>query len=309
METSTTKTKLFEIAGRIREAREIAGLSVEETAMKTEVSVDEYLRYEAGQVDFPFSFIHKCALVFDVGMADILEGQSANLLSAYTITRKDHGQQTAKENGIDIKNLAPKFRKKLAEPYWVRYEYSADQQNRPIHLTKHSGQEFDLIISGSLKVQIGENTEVLHEGDSIFYNSSIPHGMIAVDGQDCQFLAVVVSGENTEENIVRESVVSAGKSEQLICEKFIRTQEADNGKLEKIEFMNEDKFNFAFDIVDEIANKYPDKLAMLHLDVNKTERRFTFKDMKRASAQCANYFKSLGIKKGDRVLVVLKRHY
>ena len=40
-----------------------------------------------------------------------------------------------------------------------------------------------------------------------------------------------------------------------------------------------------------------------------TERRFTFKDMKRASAQCANYFKSLGIKKGDRVMLVLKRHY
>ncbi len=309
METSTTKTKLFEIAGRIREAREIAGLSVEETAEKTEVSVEQYLQYEAGEVDFPFSFIHKCALVFDVGMTDILEGQSANLLSAYTITRKDHGQQTAKENGIDIKNLAPKFRNKLAEPYWVRYEYSVDQQNRPIHLTKHSGQEFDLIISGSLKVQIGENTEVLHEGDSIFYNSSIPHGMIAVDGKDCLFLAVVVSGENTEENIVRESVVSAGKSEALICEKFIKTTEDERGKLLNIDFMRESEFNFAFDVVDAIADKYPDKLAMLHLDKNKTERRFSFKDMKRASAQCANYFKSLGIKKGDRVMVVLKRHY
>ncbi len=42
---------------------------------------------------------------------------------------------------------------------------------------------------------------------------------------------------------------------------------------------------------------------------NKVERRFTFNDMKRASNQCANYFKSLGIKKGDRVMLVLKRHY
>ncbi len=309
METSTTKTKLFEIAGRIREAREIAGLSIEETARKTEVSVGEYLRYEAGEIDFPFSFIHKCALVFDVGMSDILEGQSATFLSSYTITRKDHGQQTAKEDGIDIKNLAPRFKNKLAEPYSVLYEYNADQQNRPIHLTTHSGQEFDLIISGSLKVQIGENTEILHEGDSIFYNSSIPHGMIAVDGKDCLFLAVVVSGEETSEDIIRDSVVSAGKSEALICEKFIHTTEEENGALKSIDFTDDDKFNFAFDVVDEIADKYPDKLAMLHLDVNKTERRFTFKDMKRASAQCANYFKSLGIKKGDRVMVVLKRHY
>ncbi len=309
MDTSTTKTKLFEIAGRIREAREIAGFSVEETAEKTEVSVEQYLQYEAGMTDLPFTFIHKCSLAFGIGMSDILEGQSANLLSSYTVTRNHQGQQTAKEDGIDIKNLAPKFRNKLAEPYWVHYEYNREQQDRPIHLTKHSGQEFDLIVSGSLKVQIGENIEVLHEGDSIFYNSSIPHGMIAVDGKDCMFLAVVVSGENTEENIVRESIASAAKSEPLICEKFIRTQESENGKLEKIEFMHEDKFNFAFDVVDAIAEKYPDKLAMLHLDVNKFERRFTFKDMKRASAQCANYFKSLGIKKGDRVMVVLKRHY
>ncbi len=48
---------------------------------------------------------------------------------------------------------------------------------------------------------------------------------------------------------------------------------------------------------------------MLHISRDKTERRFTFKDLKKASNQCANYFKSLGIKKGDRVMLVLKRHY
>ena len=58
-----------------------------------------------------------------------------------------------------------------------------------------------------------------------------------------------------------------------------------------------------------IAEKEPDKLAMLHISQDKTERRFTFRDIKRASNQCANYFKSLGIKKGDRVMLVLKRHY
>lgn len=48
---------------------------------------------------------------------------------------------------------------------------------------------------------------------------------------------------------------------------------------------------------------------MLHLDHLKNERRFTFADMKRASSQCANYFTSLGIKRGDKVMLVLKRHY
>ena len=75
------------------------------------------------------------------------------------------------------------FKKKLAEPYYVTYEYSEELQNKPIHLTKHSGQEFDFILSGRLKVQVGEHIEVLNEGDSIYYNSSSPHGMIAVDGR------------------------------------------------------------------------------------------------------------------------------
>jgi acetyl-CoA synthetase len=65
------------------------------------------------------------------------------------------------------------FLHKIAEPYWVRYSYSEQQQNKPIHLTTHSGQEFDLIISGKLKVQIGNHTEILEEGDSIYYNSSL----------------------------------------------------------------------------------------------------------------------------------------
>ena len=241
-------------------------------------------------------------------MTELLEGNTAKLTS-YTVTRKGKGQGTAKEDGIDIANLAPKFKDKLAEPYWVKYEYSASQQNKPIHLTTHSGQEFDLILSGKLKVQVGDHTEILNEGDSIYYNSSTPHGMIAVDGKDCIFCAVVMSGEDTAEPVVRKSVISAKKSEKLICEKFIDTTENENGELLDIKFKNTDKFNFGFDIVDAIAEKYPDKLAMLHLDVNKTERRFTFKDIKRASNQVANYFTSLGIGKGDKVMLVLKRHY
>ena len=300
--------QLQEVGYRIREMRNIAGLSVEQMAEKTGVSLTEYERYEAGECDFPFTFIHKCAKAFGIELTDLLEGSSAKL-SSYTVTRRGHGQNTAKEDGIEIKNLAPMFKNKKAEPYWVKYEYSAAQQNRPIHLTTHSGQEFDLIMEGKLKVQIGEHTEILEEGDSIFYDSSTPHGMIAVDGQDCNFLAVVLPGEATKEEVVRHSIVSAKNSEPLICEQFVSTVEDENGSLQSIEFKNTDTFNFGFDIVDGIAEKYPDKLAMLHLDVNRKERRFSFLDMKRYSNQTANYFASLGIKRGDKVMLVLKRHY
>ena len=308
MPTNTAKEQLMEIASRIKEMREIMGFSIAEMAEKTEVSEEQYTIFESANADIPFSFIHKCALAFDVELTELLEGRTARL-STYTVTRKGKGQKTAKEDGIDITNLAPKFRDKIAEPYFVRYEYSASQQNKPIHLSTHSGQEFDFILSGSLKVQVGEHTEILREGDSIYYNSSIPHGMIAIDGEDCVFCAVVLPGEDTKEETVRKSIASAKKSESLVCEKFVETTEDENGALQNIKFKNTDVFNFGFDIVDGIADKYPDKLAMLHIDKNKTERRFTFKDIKRASNQCANYFASLGIKKGDKVMLVLKRHY
>ncbi len=307
--STSEASKLKEVAARIREMREISGMTEEEMAQKTEVSAEDYREFEKGNLDFPFTFIHKCALAFGIEITDLLAGRSAHL-SSYTVTRKGNGQETAREDGIVIRNLAPLFRKKLAEPYWVRYEYSKELQNRPIHLTKHSGQEFDIVMKGRLKVQVGENIEYLDEGDSIYYNSSTPHGMIAVDGQDCLFVAVVMPGQDETEPVIRDTLMpSYDKTSGLVCDSFISTTEDENGHCESIEFHNEDKFNFAFDVVDAIAKKTPDKLAMLHVSRDKTERRFTFGDMKRYSAQCANYFKSLGIKKGDRVMLVLKRHY
>ena len=304
----TSQNPLMEIALRIREMREIMGLTEAEMAEKTQVSPETYAAYETGAVDLPFTFIHKCALAFGIEITDLLEGYSAHL-SSYAVTRKGRGVTTARERGIQIQHLAPMFRGKMAEPYWVKYDYLPELQHRPIHMTTHSGQEFDLIVSGTLKVQVGDHVELLNEGDSIFYDSSTPHGMIAVDGQDCVFLAVVLPGEEVAEAEIRDSLVMASKAEDLVCEKFVHAGVGEDGTLKRIEFTGEDQFNFAFDVVDALADKYPDKLAMLHLDKHKQERKFTFKDMKRLSAQAANYFKSLGVKKGDRVMLVLKRHW
>ena len=309
METSRVANQLAEVAFRIREMRHICGFTEAEMAQNTDTTVEQYHAYEAGLADLPFTFIHKCALAFGLGITDLLEGHSGAHLMSYTVTRKGEGQQTAKEQGISICNLAPYFRKKLAEPYYVTYEYDEAQQHRPIHLTTHSGQEFDIILSGQLKVQVGEHTEILNEGDSILYNSSTPHGMIAVGGKECVFCAVVISGEETDERSVRESIVQARTSEEYLCQKFVHAVEDEKGALKSLTFEHADEYNFAFDTVDAIAAKYPDKLAMLHLDHNKVERRFTFTDMSKASNRAANYFKSLGIKKGDRVMLVLKRHY
>ncbi|MBQ2812704.1 MAG: AMP-binding protein, partial [Clostridia bacterium] len=310
MNNNSYENKLVEVSERIKELRDIYNLSDAEMAEKTGVSLEEYLAYENGMEDMPFSFVHKCALAFGVEITDLLEGQSAKL-TTYTVTRCGQGQVTANEEGILIQNLAPKFKNKLATPYWVKYEYSSELQNKPIEVTTHSGQEFDFVVKGSLKVRVGDHVEILHEGDSIFYKSSMPHGMIAVDGEDCLFLAVVMA-EDEQLADTHMSTVNTGKStaeEKLICDKFITTTVDENGVCNSIKFQNEDKFNFAFDVVDNIGRNYPDKLAMIHISEDMTERKFTFKDIKEYSSQAANYFKSLGIKKGDRVLLVLKRNY
>ncbi len=308
MSNLAAMTGLKATAGRIREMREILGYTPEQMAEMTEVTPEEYTAYESGETDLPFTFIHKCALAFNIDITALIEGRTTHLAS-YTVTRRGQGHNTAKEAGIMINNLAPKFKSKLAEPYFVKYDYSAELQNKPIHTTKHAGQEFDYIVSGTLLVQVGSNQEILHEGDSIFYDSSTPHGMIAVDGADCTFLAVVIPGEKAKEAEIRQSVADARPATGLIVDKYAKCEEDENGALRSIHFENIEKYNFGFDCVDAIADKYPDKLAMIHLDMQEQERRFTFKQIKQESARVANYFTSLGIGKGDRVMLVLRRHY
>ncbi len=70
-----------------------------------------------------------------------------------------------------------------------------------------------------------------------------------------------------------------------------------------------DDFNFAYDVIDELGTTKPDKLAMVWVSKNGDERRFTFRDMMLYSNKAANYFNYMGIKKGDKVMLVLKRSY
>ncbi len=70
-----------------------------------------------------------------------------------------------------------------------------------------------------------------------------------------------------------------------------------------------ENFNFAFDVVDEYAKTDPEKKAIVWSDETGEERVFTFADVKHYSNKTANYFKSLGIKKGDPVMLILKRRY
>ncbi len=309
--------RITEIAGRIHALREIMGISAADMARQAGVSEEEYLACESGKENLTFAFIYRCAQTFGIDVTELMTG-SAPKLRSYTVTRGGQGRIVDNAHGMTYYSLASSFRNRISEPLFVECKYDEKAEISPIELTTHKGQECDIVIKGTLKVQIGDHIELLHAGDSVYYNSETPHGMVAVGG-DCLFYAIVLTPNQdatTEEIIganapkIKAAYRHEEDSRRYAYKKFITDSVDENGTPKFINFRNEDKFNFAFDIVDEIGRERPDKRAMVYLsDDMKEERFFTFADMSKESARCANYFKSLGIKKGDRVMLVLRRHY
>ncbi len=314
MQEEKLQEQLKEVAARIRNLREIMGVSVETMAHNVGVTPAEYKEYESGTKDFSFTFIYKCARSFNVDPTDLLQGSSPRLTS-YEITRNGGGLPITRAKGLTYKNLASLFKSKIAEPFWVKIPYSEDEQNRPIAMSSHKGQEFDIVIKGTLRVVVGNNEETLYPGDSIYYNSTTEHGLMAINGEDAEIYAIVMN--DGEEDTFKDKVVtytdrSAVREDQpksAVYKKFVKTEKDENRALKSISFMHEDEFNFGFDVVDTLAEKCPDKMAMLYVSNDKKEKRFTFGDMKKYSNMTANYFAAMGIKKGDRVMLILKRHY
>lgn len=95
----------------------------------------------------------------------------------------------------------------------------------------------------------------------------------------------------------------------MLYNKFVKEGFNEEGHLTSFEMLPDAEFNFGYDCVDVLGTEQPDKTAMLWVSHDDKEIRFTFGDMMKYSSQAANYFLSLGIKKGDRVMLVLKRHY
>ena len=308
---------LLEVGTRIRALREICGVTPAEMAACTGVSEEMYREYEAGTRDFTFTFIYKCAKRLGIEATDLMGGTSPKL-SSYCVCRAGGGLPIARRAGFQYNNLAPLFKNKIAEPFRVVAKYSEEEQKTPIKCSTHVGQEFDFILSGQLKVTVDGHEEVLGPGDTIYYDSGSPHGMIATGGADCEFLAVVIGGdvaaygeaEETQPDVLpTKETRLAPAVKDPVAARFIETEEDGNGVLRSIRFKNTENYNFVYDTIDAIAAKTPDKLAMLHLDSEKRERRFTFADLKELSSRAANYFVSLGVKEGDRVMLVLKQHW
>ena len=95
---------------------------------------------------------------------------------------------------------------------------------------------------------------------------------------------------------------------KMLYEQYINESYNEQGELLKIDFNLPDNFNFAYDVVDKLAEQKPNNLAMIWCNEEGEEHYFTFADIKKQSDKAAAYFQSLGIKKGDFVMLILKRH-
>ena len=90
---------------------------------------------------------------------------------------------------------------------------------------------------------------------------------------------------------------------------FIREEFDGEGNLKNLELTLKEDFNFGYDVIDEIAKAYPDKKMLHWVNDHGGEKIFTYEDMRRLTNQCANMMLAHGVKKGDMLLAVLKRHY
>ncbi len=182
---------ITEIANRIRSLREDLGFTAEDMAQATGRSVEEYLAQESGESDLSFTFLYKCAKKLGVDVIEILTGENPHL-KGYSLVRAGDGLSIRRRAGFEYLHIAPNFENKLCEPFVVTAPYLEEEQDVPIHLSKHKGQELDYILSGHMRFAYEDHIEELGPGDALLYDSGRGHGMIATGGEPCVFLAVVM---------------------------------------------------------------------------------------------------------------------
>ncbi len=313
---SQANNQTHEIAKRLKFARINADISTEHMAKVCNMTRAEYEEIEKGSFDFSFTFLYNCANTLGMDIAELVSGQNPKL-DFYSVTRAGEGMPIKRREGFNYRHLAPLLKNRTSEPFIVTAKYEVEKQGDPIPLSTHKGQEFNMVLQGTLKIQLDDHILVLEEGDSVYYDASHKHGMVADKGADCVFLAIVYKAETAEISeieptpafVAEKKVVDTDKYKDLIYHKYVKETVNEDGTLAEFEIFPTPDFNFAYDVFDELAAKSPDKNCLVWVSANKENRNFTFSELQKLTNKTANYFRSLGIQKGDRVMLVLKRHY
>ncbi|MEF9853514.1 MAG: cupin domain-containing protein [Hydrogenoanaerobacterium sp.] len=178
--------QIMELTSRIRELREVCGYTQDELASELEISPETYRGYESNGLDIPINIIFQIANKFGVDFNELLTGE-AGKLDSYHIVRAGEGKNTNRCPGYHFKDLAYRYSHKIMQPLLV----TLDPSDAPAALITHSGQEFNMVLSGTVKVTFDKKEMLLNVGDSIYFNPRHPHGQSCVGNEPATFLTVI----------------------------------------------------------------------------------------------------------------------
>lgn len=178
-----------QIGERLRGLRDVLDIPVEEIAGLAEMSVNDYLQMEQGESELSVSTLQKIARHYDVSLDALLFGEEPHM-RGYFLTRHGRGLSVERRKAYHYESLASGFRGRKAEPFIVTLEPKPD--DAPRESNSHAGQEFNLVLNGTVELTIGQKVLTLNEGDSIYFEATQPHGMRALGGKPAKFLAIII---------------------------------------------------------------------------------------------------------------------
>lgn len=181
--------QIKQIAERLRGLREVLELSVEELSSGCGISEEEYSRAETGEHDISVSMLQKIARKYEIALDALMFGEEPKM-NSYFLTRAGKGVSIERTKAYKYQSLASGFIHRKADPFIVTVEPKDDSV--PMNYNSHDGQEFNYILEGRMLISINGKELILNEGDSIYFNSKLPHGMKALDDKKVCFLAVIM---------------------------------------------------------------------------------------------------------------------
>ena len=181
--------QLKQIGERLRGLRDVLDLTAEEVAETSGISVEKYEKIEAGELDITISNLMKIAHKYGVSTEELIFAESPHMKS-YFVVRKGQGMSIERTKAYKYQSLVGGFVNHKADVFIVTVEPKPDAHT--VYKNSHAGQEFNLVLEGKMELYIGGKTIVLEEGDSIYFDSTKPHGMLAIGDKAVKFLAFTV---------------------------------------------------------------------------------------------------------------------
>lgn len=180
--------QIRQMAMRLRGLREDMEMTPQEVADRCGVPVADLEKYESGNYDIPMNFLCNAASVLGVEPLELFAGD-APTMSSYWLVRKGKGPVIERQKAYKYQALAMGFKHAKASPFIVTVDPKMEDE---MHLNSHDGQEFNLVLKGSLFLSIAGKEIVLNPGDSVYFDATQPHGMRALNGEPARFLAIII---------------------------------------------------------------------------------------------------------------------